>query len=74
MKNAIKPGLYQNYHGNMYEVLYSHAAHSGTQEKMVVYKAHHGSGQVWIRPLSFFMGAVILYGNTVPRFKFVEWT
>ncbi len=71
-ENAIQPGMYQHYKGNMYEVLYSRAAHSETGEELVVYRAHYGSGNVWVRPLSMFVETVIIDGNTAPRFKFIE--
>ena len=47
----IKKGIYEHYKGNWYELLYV-ANHSETLEKMVVYKALYGEGEIWVRPLS----------------------
>ena len=73
MENTIKPGLYQHYHGNMYEVLHSNVKHSETRRPLVVYRVHCGNGSLYAKPLSLFAGTVIVDGNTVPRYKFVEW-
>lgn len=59
-------GIYKHYKGNKYELLYI-ANHSETLEKMVVYKALYGDGEVWVRPLSMWEEEV----NGVPRFEFV---
>ena len=50
----IKKGIYEHYKGNRYELLYI-ANHSETLEKMVVYKALYGEGEIWVRPLSMWM-------------------
>ena len=59
----IEKGIYK---GNRYELLYI-ANHSETLEKMVVYKALYGEGEVWVRPLSMWEEEV----NGVPRFEFI---
>lgn len=62
----IEKGIYKHYKGNRYELLYI-ANHSETLEKMVVYKALYGEGEVWVRPLSMWEEEV----NGVPRFEFI---
>ena len=47
----MKLGKYRHFKGNEYEVL-AVARHSETDEKMVVYKALYGDGEIWVRPLS----------------------
>ena len=67
----LKIGKYRHFKGGMYEVLFV-ANHSETLEKMVVYRALYGEGQVWVRPLSMFLDTVTRDGVTLPRFIFVE--
>lgn len=67
----LKIGKYRHFKGGMYEVLFV-ANHSETLEKMVVYRALYGEGQVWVRPLSMFLDTVTRDGVTLPRFTFVE--
>ena len=63
--------IYKHYKGNLYELLHI-ATHSETLEKMVVYKALYGEGEVWIRPLSMWEEKVNVNGETVLRFTPVE--
>ncbi len=65
----LKKGVYEHYKGNRYELLYI-ANHSETLEKMVVYKALYGDGEVWVRPLSMWEEVVDVDGKSVPRFRF----
>lgn len=67
----LKTGKYRHFKGGMYEVLFL-ANHSETLEKMVVYRALYGEGEVWVRPLSMFLDTVTRDGVTQPRFTFVE--
>ena len=70
----IKPGKYQHYKGNFYQVL-GVARHSESTEKMVMYKALYesefGKNVVWVRPIAMFLENVVVDGNEVPRFRFV---
>ena len=63
--------IYRHYKGNLYELLYI-ANHSETLEKMVVYKALYGEGEVWVRPLSMWNEKVLVDGEMVLRFTPVE--
>ncbi len=67
----LKLGKYRHFKGGLYEVLCV-ANHSETLEKMVVYRALYGEGQVWVRPLPMFLDTVTRDGVTLPRFTFVE--
>ena len=67
----FKKGIYKHYKGNLYELLYV-ANHSETLEKMVVYKALYGEGEVWVRPAGMWHEEVMVNGNTVPRFQLLE--
>ena len=67
----MKKGIYKHYKGNMYELLYI-ANHSETLEKMVVYKALYGDGEIWVRPASMWNEEIEINGKTVKRFEFVQ--
>lgn len=67
----IKQGIYEHYKGNRYELL-AIANHSETLEKMVIYKALYGKGEVWVRPLSMWEEEVEVNGAKVPRFRLIE--
>ncbi|MEK7094973.1 MAG: DUF1653 domain-containing protein [Patescibacteria group bacterium] len=74
--NDLKPGKYQHYKGNFYEVL-GVAHHSETLEELVVYRALYnhpefGSNALWIRPKAMFMENVMVDGKETPRFKFIS--
>ena len=66
----IKLGEYQHYKGNKYEVIGT-ARHSETLEKMVVYRALYGEGELWVRPLAMFTENVKINDNPIPRFKYL---
>lgn len=70
-RNNTKHKIYKHYKGTKYELL-AIANHSETLEKMVVYKALYGEGEIWVRPLSMWNELVEVNGEQVPRFKFVE--
>ena len=65
----IKKGTYKHYKGNRYEVI-DIATHSETLEKMVVYKALYGDGEIWVRSLSMWDEMIEKDGKSVPRFEF----
>ena len=66
-----KPGIYKHYKGNKYELLYV-ANHSETLEKMVVYKALYGDGDIWVRPISMWDELVEVNGERVERFTYIK--
>ena len=67
----LKPGIYQHFKGNRYELLCV-AKHSETLEPMVVYRALYGEGGVWVRPASMWLEHVERDGYSGPRFAWVE--
>ncbi len=72
----IRPGKYQHYKGNMYEVI-GVARHSETLKEVVVYRALYQDGEpdkkaLWVRPKEMFLEEVDMDGKKVPRFKYLE--
>ncbi|MBO5358658.1 MAG: DUF1653 domain-containing protein [Clostridia bacterium] len=66
----MKLGKYRHFKGNEYEVL-AVANHSETLEKMVVYKALYGDGEIWVRPLSMWEEEITRDGKTFKRFEYI---
>lgn len=71
----IKPGRYQHYKGNMYEVI-GVARHSETLKEVVVYRALYQDDELskkalWVRPREMFLEEVDADGKKVPRFKYL---
>ena len=69
----LKPGIYQHFKGNRYELLYV-ARHSETLEDMVVYRALYGEGGVWVRPAAMWNEHVEKENYSGPRFRWVGET
>lgn len=67
----IQKGIYRHYKGNEYEVL-AIANHSETLEKMVVYKALYGEGEIWVRPMHMWNEEVEVDGRIVRRFELIK--
>lgn len=67
----MEKGIYKHYKGNKYELLYI-ANHSETLEKMAVYKALYGEGEIWVRPLEMWEEMVEVDGVKVKRFEKIE--
>ncbi|MBQ7406363.1 MAG: DUF1653 domain-containing protein [Clostridia bacterium] len=65
-----KKGRYRHYKGNEYEMIGT-ANHSETLEKMVVYRALYGEGELWVRPLSMWQESVTVNGKSVLRFSYI---
>ena len=66
---TIPTGRYRHFKGGKYEVL-GVARSSETEEPFVVYRALHGDGGLWIRPLPMFLETVERDGVRVPRFEY----
>ena len=71
--DKIVLGKYRHYKGNLYEVI-GIANHSETLEKMVVYKALYGEGEIWVRPASMWNEEVAVNGETLKRFTYIGET
>lgn len=67
---TIKPGVYQHYKGNYYEVI-GKAQHTETEEAVVVYRALYGDRGLWIRPAVMFSEQAEVNGAKKPRFTFI---
>ena len=69
--DEIKAGKYRHFKGGEYEVLYT-AKDSETLERMVVYRALYGEGEIWVRPARMWNETVERDGKTHKRFTFIE--
>ncbi len=49
--------VYRHYKGDYY-IVRAIAKHSETCERMVIYQALYGDGELWARPLSLFMDKI----------------
>ena len=67
----LKPGKYQHYKGNFYDVI-DFAKHSESLEDLVVYRALYGEKKLWVRPLEMYFEDVEIDGKKVPRFKLIK--
>jgi hypothetical protein len=70
-QKEIKPGKYKHYKGKDYQVI-GVAQHSEDGNHVVVYKPLYGEQGLWVRPLEMFAEDVIIEGEPIPRFAFVE--
>ncbi|MDA3946535.1 MAG: DUF1653 domain-containing protein [Helicobacteraceae bacterium] len=68
-ERTIKPGLYQHYKGNQYEV-FDVVRHSETEETMVLYRALYGERGLWVRPFQMFTESVNVDGISMQRFVY----
>ena len=58
---------YRHFKGGKYKLL-GIAKDSETLEKMVVYQALYGEGDLWVRPYEMFFGTVERDGRVIQRF------
>lgn len=70
---SLRPGRYQHFKGNEYELLYV-ARHSETLEPMVVYRALYGERGVWVRPAAMWSEPADRDGYHGPRFQWIGGT
>lgn len=69
LSNSIIVGsIYEHYKGFRYKIL-AIACHTETLEKLVVYQALYGEGDIWARPLIMFLENI---SPTQPRFKLID--
>ncbi|MEI6285483.1 MAG: DUF1653 domain-containing protein [Bacillota bacterium] len=71
MNKKIRPGTYEHYKGQPYEVL-GVARYSESREDMVVYRRLSGDDSLWVRPVKMFLESVTVDNRIVPRFRFIE--
>jgi hypothetical protein len=67
----LKPGRYRHYKGKDYQLI-DVATHSETLEKLVVYRPLYGDQALWVRPATMFLEQVLVDGQNLPRFRFVD--
>ena len=67
----LKPGRYRHYKGKDYQLI-DVATHSETLEKLVVYRPLYGDQALWVRPVTMFLEQVLIDGQKLPRFRFVD--
>ena len=67
-EDGLPPGEYEHHKGARYRVL-DVARHSETEERLVVYRALHGEGGLWVRPLAMFVETVDTADGPRPRFR-----
>jgi len=69
----MKPGKYQHYKGNFYNIIGA-AKHSETLEELVVYEALYDNqeSKLWVRPKKMFLEEIIVNGKKAPRFKYIK--
>jgi len=68
---VIKLGKYRHFKGKEYEVI-GIARHSETEEEMVVYRALYEDHGLWVRPASMWNETVMVDGQPVKRFTFID--
>jgi hypothetical protein len=70
--DEVTPGIYEHYKGKKYLVIGT-AAHSETEERLVVYVALYDSPgpRLWVRPRSTFVENVLVDGRPTPRFRYI---
>lgn len=68
---SVKPGIYEHYKGNKYQV-FGVVVHSETLEEHVLYKALYGERLTWARPLKMFLEDVEVDEKVMPRFRFIK--
>ena len=67
----LKPGRYRHYKGKDYQLI-DVATHSETLERLVVYRPLYGDQALWVRPVTMFVEQVLVDGQSLPRFRFVD--
>lgn len=68
----LKPGIYEHYKGNRYEVI-GVGLHTENLEPLVIYKPLYKTAvPYFVRPFDMFTDVVDSNGTTVPRFKKVD--
>ncbi len=66
---SVKPGMYEHYKGNRYEVVFV-GRHTETLEEVVIYRAENTPEEIWVRPVWMFVEKAMLpTGDSVPRFR-----
>lgn len=68
----LRPGIYQLFKGNEFQLLYIARFEENLREA-VVYQALYGEKGVWIRSLDDFVQLIAVpHGSMTPRFRFLR--
>jgi hypothetical protein len=68
---TITLGRYRHYKGKEYTVI-GVARHSETHEELVVYRQEYGDHGLWVRPKAMFLETVVVNGQPLPRFQYLQ--
>ena len=68
--DRIHTGIYRHYKGGVYEVQ-SVTKHSETLEPLVIYRSMSDPEAIWARPVHMWNEAIIVDGESQPRFAFI---
>lgn len=69
--DSFKTGKYRHYKGGEYQVIDT-AIHSETEELLVVYRPLYGQQKLWVRPYAMFFEKLLINGNLIKRFEYME--
>ncbi len=67
----IPRGKYRHYKNQEYELI-DIVHHSETLEPLVLYRALYGEFGLWVRPFTMFFESVVVDGENIPRFQYVD--
>lgn len=67
----IKPGIYQHYKGNKYQVV-KEAINTENKSAVVIYHDLTEKNKFWVRPKEIFLEEVKVDGQKKPRFTFIS--
>ena len=68
---SIRPGRYLHYKGKEY-IVHGIATHTESEEMYVVYNSVAEPDRLWIRPLAMFRSTVVVEGEVIQRFRFLD--
>lgn len=70
LMEEIRLGKYRHFKGKEYEVLYI-GKDSETLERVVIYRALYGEGDIWVRPARMWNETVERDGKIYKRFTYM---
>ena len=67
----IRERYFRHFKGNVYR-LCNMAKDSESEQRMVVYQAHYGNHELWVRPETMFFERIVRDGQEFPRFAEID--